>query len=109
LLESNPFNQRRQTATDVSKEQLDRKNTTGTLNRHDSQSQLTNFDALDSREVELKAQKDENSALFQDSLMQAQQPSRYYADAANQAAHLMHIPAINRRVTISLEEVLLEE
>ncbi len=71
---------------------------------------------MDSREVELKAQKDENSALFQDSLMQGShqphsfaQPSRYYPDAANQASHLMHIPAINRRVTISLEDVLLEE
>lgn len=69
---------------------------------------------MDSREIELKAQKDENSALFQDSLMQASQPmpmqpSRYYSDAVNQASHLMHIPAVNRRVTINLEEVLLEE
>lgn len=36
--ESNPFNQRRQTATAEGDMQLDRKNTTGTLNRHDSQS-----------------------------------------------------------------------
>lgn len=34
---------------------MGRKNTSGTLNRHESQSQLTNFDANEGHEVELKA------------------------------------------------------
>ena len=63
----NPFNARRQTASDPSK--LERKGTSGTLNRNESQSQLTNFD--EPKEVELKAQRDENSNLFQDSFQQS--------------------------------------
>lgn len=81
-----------------------------------------------SHEVELKAQRDENSPLFQDSLMQAsnnnnaggmmaanqQQMAGMYGGqvggvAQNQASHLMHIPAVYRRVTINLEDVHLEE
>lgn len=46
--------------------------------------------------------------------MQSSQPgqgaSRYYPESThNQAQHLMHIPAVNRRVTISLEDAYLEE
>ena len=73
FLGKNPFNQRRQTASEDdfaemgSKKNItsqtvgDRKNTAGTLNRNESQSQLTtnfnNNDSIgqDSREVELKA------------------------------------------------------
>ena len=46
----------------------ERKNTSGTLNRNESQSQLTtSFEPLDQREVELRAQSGENSQLFMDS------------------------------------------
>ena len=46
----------------------DRKNTSGTLNRNESQSQLTtSFEPLDQREVELRAQSGENSQLFLES------------------------------------------
>ena len=43
---------------------MDRKNTSGTLNRNESQSQLTNLEPLEGKEVELKAQPDEHSQLF---------------------------------------------
>jgi len=43
---------------------MDRKNTSGTLNRNESQSQLTNLEPLEGKEVELKAQRDEHSQLF---------------------------------------------
>jgi len=59
LLEVNPFNNRRQTTND--NDPIGRKGTSGTLNRHESQSQLTNFDVNENHEVELKAQRDENS------------------------------------------------
>ena len=46
----------------------ERKNTSGTLNRNESQSQLTtSFEPLDQREVELRAQSGENSQLFMES------------------------------------------
>jgi hypothetical protein len=46
----------------------DRKNTSGTLNRNESQSQLTtSFEPHDQREVELRAQSGENSQLFLES------------------------------------------
>ena len=46
----------------------ERKNTSGTLNRNESQSQLTtSFEPIDQREVELRAQSGENSQLFMDS------------------------------------------
>ena len=46
----------------------ERKNTSGTLNRNESQSQLTtSFDPIDQREVELRAQSGENSQLFMES------------------------------------------
>lgn len=46
----------------------ERKNTSGTLNRNESQSQLTtSFEPMDQREVELRAQSGENSQLFMES------------------------------------------
>ena len=81
----NPFNQRRQTASEddladvpnfggqqakplpISKG-VERKNTSGTLNRNESKTQLTtDFEGGDSREVELRAQSGENSQLFMES------------------------------------------
>lgn len=54
VLERGPFNARRQTATNNEEvNHLNRRNTSGTLNRQESQSQLTDFDVQDSREVEL--------------------------------------------------------
>mmetsp|Transcript_41490 Transcript_41490/g.54606 ORF Transcript_41490/g.54606 Transcript_41490/m.54606 type:complete len:86 (-) Transcript_41490:1686-1943(-) len=48
--------------------QGERKNTSGTLNRNESQSQLTtSFEPMDQREVELRAQSGENSQLFMES------------------------------------------
>lgn len=78
---------------------------------------------MDSREVELKEQRDENSQLFQDSLMQQshQQASRFqqvdsyglprsHTLYTQQAAHLAHLaPPTRPRVTINLEDCLLEE
>jgi hypothetical protein len=46
----------------------ERKNTSGTLNRNESQSQLTtSFEPMDQREVELRAQSGENSQMFMES------------------------------------------
>ena len=47
---------------------VERKNTSGTLNRNESKTQLTtDFEGGDSREVELRAQSGENSQLFMES------------------------------------------
>ena len=107
---------------------MDRKNTSGTLNRNDSQSQLTNLEPLDGKEVELKAQRDEHSQLFQDSLQQ----SSYTAAAMNDThigSSYINSPLQNSyggvnphmitnrsigghpavKITINLEDALLEE
>ena len=58
-----PFNGRRQTAGNNNDDivKINRRNTSNSLNRHESQSQLTDFEMQDSKEVELNVQRDENS------------------------------------------------
>ena len=131
----NPFNQRRQTASEddladvpnfggqqgkplpISKG-VERKNTSGTLNRNESKTQLTtDFDGHDSREVELRAQSGENSQLFMESQFtqsgipvvnrfnnqEAFSASGYeYEESAQQVRR-------QQKITVNLEDAVLEE
>ena len=132
-LGKNPFNQRRQTA---SEDDLDgtptfshgngqiakggeRKQTAGTLNRNVSKTELTSEyeQHQDSREVELRAQDGENSQLFMEShLTQSGMP---FVNRKNEMQYQSNpydddneIPSMMRgkqKITVNLEDAVLEE